>query len=209
MKNLLVLSIFSIIFLFAKKASANDSTCVSIINGAKKLCQENKYKAAIILIDSSMNLCDNKIELYNLRACVSIHSSYVNDEVTAKYAIADFTKAIALNDKNFMLYSNRGSAYSNIDDFTNALKDYKMALNLDSSKVENYGNVLRMLWVKNRFKEAYAFSEKIIAKFPNNGYAYHVRGNLKRDYLHKYPEGNIDIKKSEILFWKQGMLLYE
>jgi hypothetical protein len=37
----------------------------------------------------------------------------------------------------------------------------------------------------------------------------YVRGQLKRDYLHKYPEGNKDIKKSEALGWKKGFdLMY-
>jgi hypothetical protein len=43
--------------------------------------------------------------------------------------------------------------------------------------------------------------------FPGDGYAYYVRGNLKRDYLHKYPEGNKDIKLGEQLGWRQGMHL--
>lgn len=81
------------------------------------------------------------------------------------------------------------------------------ALSLDTTDVLLYGDVLRSLWIRNKNREAYAYADKVIALFPNDGYAFYVRGNLKRDFLHKYPEGNIDIKRSEMLAGNRGRMI--
>ncbi len=133
--------------------------------------------------------------------------SYINDEKNNKTAIACFTKAIQSDATNYRYYHNRGWAYANLDDYTKANADYKKAAQIDSTNITLQQNLLRVMVVKNRNKDAYAFAEKLIKQFPNDGYAYYIRGDLKRDYLHKYPEGNKDIKLGEQLGWRQGMYL--
>ena len=168
----------------------------------------NQFSSAIPLLDSCIKINNKNADVYNLRACATIYSSSVNDEKNNKTAIRFFTLAIGIDSTNNWYYNNRGWSYQMLDNYAPAMKDFRMAISLDTANVYYYGNVLRVLWLQKKNKEAYTYSEKIIALFPADGYAYYVRGQLKRDYLHKYPEGNKDIKKGEELGWQQGLRLF-
>lgn len=190
-------------FLFFTKAKANDS-CIIYINEARQLMEQGDYKNVIVLIDKCILLDDKNAYVYNLKGCAVVFQSYINDEKNNKQAVMLFTKAILLNSSKSDYYNNRGWAYQNLDKLMLSYADYKKALSMDTTNMVSHHNILRNLWIRNKFKEAYAYAEKVIKKFPNNGYAYHVRGNLKRDYLHKYKEGNVDIAISEKLKWSIG-----
>jgi Flp pilus assembly protein TadD len=171
------------------------------------LMGEGDYAAAINTLDGCLKIDPNNAVANNIKGCAYIRLTYINDEKNVRIAIACFNKAIKTEPGNFTFYNNRGWAYSNLDSNMKATADYAKALQLDSSNLALQTNVLRMLYVRNRNKEAYAYCDKLIRMFPDDGYAYYVRGNLKRDYLHKYPEGNKDIKLGEQLAWQQGMYL--
>lgn len=187
---------------------ANDSTYISLLNKAREHISLAEYASAIPLLDSCIKINKTDPVAFNLRGCATIYQDAVNDEKNNKKAIGFFTKAIQLDSSNAWYYHNRGWSFQQLDKYAASLKDFRKAVALDTANVNLYGNVLRVLWLQNKNKEAYAYSEKIIRLFPRNGYAYYVRGQLKRDYLHKYPEGNIDIRKSEKLEWEQGIRLH-
>jgi tetratricopeptide (TPR) repeat protein len=157
-----------------------------------------------VLIDKCILLDGKNAYTYNLKGCATVFKSFINDEKNNKQAAILFTKAILLDSLKSEYYNNRGWAYQNLDKLPQSYGDYKKALLLDTSNMNSHHNILRNLWIRNKFKDAYAYAEIVIKKFPNNGYAYHVRGNLKRDYLHKYKEGNMDIAISEKLKWSMG-----
>jgi tetratricopeptide (TPR) repeat protein len=190
-------------FLCCNKLKANDS-CIYYINEARSLMATSEYEKAIVLIDKCILLDGKNAYVYSLKGCATIFRSFINDEKNNKLAVILFSKAIELDSSKSEYYNNRGWAYQNIDKLLLSYADYKKALSLDTNNLISHHNILRNLWIRNKYKDAYAYSEIIITKFPNNGYAYHVRGNLKRDYLHKYKEGNIDIKISEKLKWNMG-----
>lgn len=177
------------------------------IEHLRELMKLGKYTQ--VIEEAGLELTQNKADanLYNIVGCATIYQSYINDEKNNKEAILFFTKAIQLDSSVANFYVNRGWAYQSLDNYVASYKDYKKALSLDSNRVELHGHVLRTMWLRKKYKEAYAFSTSIIEKFPTDGYAYHVRGNLKRDYLHKYPEGNLDIKESNRLGWRAGFYL--
>jgi tetratricopeptide (TPR) repeat protein len=201
--------LFLFIVQFLPLSSKASDSCTLLVSEARKLMQNANYKTAIILLDRCLKMDQTNATAYNLRGCATIFQSYVNDEKNNKTAIIFFSKALQYDGANFFYLNNRGWAYQNLDDYLNSSLDFRKAVELDSNNVELHCNVLRNLWIRNRYKEAYAYCDKLINKFPNDGYAWYVRGQLKRDYLHKYPEGNKDIKKSEALGWKKGFdLMY-
>jgi tetratricopeptide (TPR) repeat protein len=201
--------LFFLLLFFANiESEANDSTCILLLIKAKEYIALEQWSSAIPLLDSCIKINKNDAGACNLRACATIYQSSLNDEKNNRVAIGFLTQAIQNDSSNSWYYNNRGWSYQMLDKYAASLKDFKRAMSLDTSNVYFYGNILRVLWLQNKKKEAYAYSDKIIGLFPNDGYAYYVRGQLKRDYLHKYPEGNKDIKKSEELGWLQGMQLY-
>jgi tetratricopeptide (TPR) repeat protein len=191
---------------FCSYAKAADS-CAVLLTRAGVLMQAYDYAAVITTLDSCLKNDPNHAAANNLKGCAAIRLTTINDEKNVRLAIACFSKAILLEPANYVYYNNRGWAYGNLDENIKASADFNKAIQLDSSLLVLQMNVLRMLYVRNRNKEAYAYCDRLIRMFPDDGYAYYVRGNLKRDYLHKYPEGNKDIKLGEELGWRQGMYL--
>jgi Flp pilus assembly protein TadD len=203
LRSIVLLFIFQSLFLLLK---AND-TCTVLITKARNLMHNDNYKMAILFLDSCLKNNPVNAEACNLRGCATIFQSSVNDEKNNKVAISFFSRALQYDSTNFFYLNNRGWAYQILDDYLKSHADFTKAVQLDSNNAELHGNVLRNLWLRKKNKEAYNYCNKLIEKFPANGYAWYVRGQLKRDYLHKYPEGNKDIKKSEELGWHQGFYL--
>ena len=198
-----------IVLLFSITSKANDSTYSILLKQGKDQLQHSQYRSAISLFDSCIKINSKDANAYNLRAIATIYSRPINDKKNNPVAIQFFTKAIKIDSTDSRYYNNRGWCYQFMDNYPLSMKDFKKALSLDTTNAYYHGNVLRVLWIQNKNKEAYAYAEKMISLLPNDGYAYYVRGQLKRDYLHKYPEGNRDIKKSEELGWRSGIrLLY-
>lgn len=177
------------------------------IDHFKELMQQGEYKQ--LIEEANKEIAKNNADafVYNIIGCATIYQSSINDTKNNKEAIMYFSKAIKLDSTVAGFYVNRGWAYQSLDEYLLSYKDYKKAVSLDSNRVELHGHVLRNVWLRTKYKEAYALSNVIIKKFPLDGYAFHVRGNLKRDYLHKYPEGNIDLKESVRLGWRAGFYL--
>lgn len=83
-----------------------------------------------------------------------------------KQALKFFNKAILQDPKYYSAYCHRGFAYSGIKNFTRALKDYDVAIALDSNKPQAYfyrAEVYLKLTLKN-------IEEK---KFKNAAQCYH------------------------------------
>ena len=200
--------LFSLAVYNKATAQINDSLCDQYLSKAKNYIGEDQYRKAIPFLDSCIGMNNKDAAVYNLRGCATIYQDVLNDTKNNQQAILFFNKAIAMDSTNYWYIANRAHAWQNLDKFKKSLSDYKKALSLDTTNVELHGDVLRSLWIQNRNKEAFAYCSKIIQQFPAHGYAWYVRGQLKRDYLHQYPEGNKDIKKSEELGWAQGLRLY-
>lgn len=186
-------------------ASLLNDSCFEKYKTARNLLSNGMNAEAIYTLEASIKNGCTQSAIYNLIGCSFMTLTFVNDDTNNLKAIRHFDVAIKQDSSNPAFYNNRGWALQNLNKYKLALSDFKKAAFLDSMDVNYQGNVLRVLWILNKYKEAYSFAEELIKKFPEDGYAYHVRGNLKRDYLKKYPEGNLDIKKSELLKWRGGI----
>ena len=199
--------LFLFMFQFSVLTAKSNDSCVILTTKVRELMRNDDYKTAIILLDGCLKRDQTNAVALNLRGCATIFQSYINDEKNNKNAIVFFNKALQYDSTNYFYLNNRGWAYQNLNEYIKSWSDFGKAVQLDSNNVELQGNVLRNLWIRKKNKEALSYCDKLINKFPNDGYAWYVRGQLKRDYLHKYPEGNQDIKKGEQLGWKQGFSL--
>jgi tetratricopeptide (TPR) repeat protein len=197
-----------IIIFYSLTATAQATINNDCYAAARNQAGSSQYSLAIATADSCLQKDSNDAALLNLVGCATIYRSSLNDEANNKLAITFLSKAIKIDPANAMYYSNRGWSWQMLDKYSAAMKDFRKALSLDSNNVELYGHVLRVLWLQNKNKEAMSFAGEVISKFPEDGYAWYVRGQLKRDYLHQYVEGNKDVKKGEQLGWRQGMQLY-
>lgn len=164
--------------------------------------EEAYYKASLTLEQHP-----GQADFYNLKAMVVLATGSINDAKNDQAAILLLDSAIQYAPNRAAFYNNRGWIYQIMDKYSLAEKDYDKAANIEPSNIDFQCNRLRLLYVRNRNKAAMALCDQLIAQFPEDGYAYYVRGNLKRDYLHKYVEGNKDIKLSKQLGWHSGIHL--
>ncbi|MBN2756489.1 MAG: hypothetical protein JXR51_04860 [Bacteroidales bacterium] len=164
-----------------------------------------KHAEAIPFLDKCIDLNPNWHYLYNLRACCYMHKNSINDSLNNRMAVKDFSKAIFLYDKISDYYNNRGWSYQMLENYAYALSDFKSAASISPDSVYLHNNILRVLFLTHKNKLALELADSLILNFTDCGYAYYIRGHLKRDYLHKYIEGNKDIKKSKELDWEKGV----
>ena len=169
------------------------------------LVKTHQTEEADFQIEKQLRDDSNNARLYNLKALNIIHSGPINDLKNDKAALTFMNKAISINPNEAGFYANRGWVYQFMNNYKMAKKDFDEAAHLEPNNIKFRGHQLRILWIMKRKKEALSMATNLIKEFPNNGYAYHVRGHLKRDYLHKYIEGNKDLKKAKELGWASGI----
>ena len=113
-------------------------------------------------------------------------------------AIADYTKAIALDPNFVVAYFNRGSAKFYLEDYYGAIADFTKVIVLDPNDVDAYyfrGLVKRNL---GDYNGAMADYNKAIALDPNFVVAYFNRGSAKND-LEDYEGAISDFTKAIVL----------
>ncbi len=87
--------------------------------------------------------------------------TFINDDTDNLKAIRNFDLAIKQDSSNPAFYNNRGWALQNINKYKLAMADFKKAALLDSLDVNYQSNVLRVLWILNKYKEAFSFAEEL------------------------------------------------
>ncbi|ABM78777.1 tetratricopeptide repeat protein [Prochlorococcus marinus] len=114
-------------------------------------------------------------------AAVFFNRGYAKDELKDyQGAIADYTKAIAINPQYADAYNNRGIAKRKSGDYQGAIADYNKAIEINPQDAEAYYN---RGYAKDELKDyqgAIADYTKAIAIDPQDGDAYNNRGIAKR-----------------------------
>ncbi len=148
--------------------------------------------------------------LYNTRACTYIHSASINDKENNLIAQMDFDSAIkyASTQSLGFYHYNRGHSYLMLGNEKKSLEEAKKAVALKPNNAQLEGTVLKLLYIMDSFPVALVMCDSLIAKYPKNGYPYYIRGQIKRDYLHTYIEGNKDKAKARELGMAQGLYFY-
>ncbi len=173
------------------------------LNEVKKLLKNREYDQALHALETCINLYPERDDLYNYKGYIIINSGPINNEENNIEAIKAFSKAIQLYPLP-KYYNNRGWSYQMLEKYPESIADFDKAVEINPSDVILNHNVLRLKYITKKYKVAMDLCDEHILKFPDDGYAYHVRGKLKRNYLKKYIEGNKDIKISKEKDWFKG-----
>lgn len=83
-------------------------------------------------------------------------------------AINFYTKAIALDNKNHVLYSNRSAAYAKAEEYEKALEDAEMTVKLKPDWAKGYSRVGSALAYLGKVSESIKAYEKAIERDPSN-----------------------------------------
>jgi len=161
-----------------------------------------QYEDALRSFTVSINVIqedERKEELKGLDAIYFYRGYiYLSIENQPKEAIEDFTEAIILRPNDFKeAYNNRGTAYIDLNDYSNALQDLDRAISIDpnySSAYNNRGNVYREL---GKFDEALKDYDTAVNLNPEDASPYVGRGMvfyLQKDYARASEEYNVAIE---------------
>lgn len=206
-KYTIILTLLFSTFLATAQAQNSADKLKGNYNDIVHLFRTDQKEEANHLISRALNQYPKHADFNNLKAIMVIYSGPVNNEANDRLAIKYLTTAILSEPNRAAFYNNRGWVYQFMNNYHLAKKDFDQAAKLEAENVRYAGNRLRLLFIQKKNKAAFALCNQLIKQFPKNGYAYHVRGHLKRDYLHKYLEGNKDIKKAKELDWAGGIYL--
>lgn len=180
------------------------------------LLNEYEFKRALPFLDSLIIYSQRaygkrQIDiLYNTRACTYIHSASINDKENNLKAQSDFDSALKYAPSSSLgfYHYNRSHSYLMLGKEERALIEARKAVKHKPKSAQLKCNVLKLLYIMDSFPVALAMCDTLIAKYPKNGYPYYIRGQIKRDYLHTYIEGNKDKKKAEELGWGYGLYFF-
>lgn len=93
-------------------------------------------------------------------------------------AIKVYNRSLELDPENFIVYNNRGNAYSDLHNFGQALEDYNQAIQLNPEYALAYNNRGNLYHELSEFKLALTDFDLAIKLEPNNAKYYRRRGNL-------------------------------
>jgi tetratricopeptide (TPR) repeat protein len=145
------------------------------------------YTIAILLMVSSFATAQTAPSMANTEAAYKYLASGVDKMHKKDFtgAIGDFSEGIKLAGTKEptldVFYSNRGNAYSSINEYEKALADYSKAIELAPTNANRgtfYSNRGFTYFKMKDYVKAMADYSKAIALYPSNGIAYINRGDL-------------------------------
>ena len=117
-----------------------------------------------------------------------------------KGALADYDRALEIDDTDPNLWLNRGLTKERLQDYTGAFSDYTQAIDIKENFANAWLNRGNVLMKQSRFLDAIEDYTVAILHQPNYGYAYLNRA-LSKHYL-KLPGACDDLKQAEALGMK-------
>ncbi len=131
-------------------------------------------------------------------------------------AIADYSKAIAIDPQYAGAYNNRGNAKGDLKDYQGAIADYNKAIAINPQDADAYDNRGNTKGDLKDYRGAIADYSKAIAINPQHPKAYINRGNAKhelRDYqgaIADYSEAiEINSQFADVAYHNRGRTKYE
>ncbi len=128
--------------------------------------------------DNSISLWSSVIDQYD-----EVPTAYLNrgkayeDQGNYQLAIADWTKAVAIDQRNRKAYYNLGNAQLRVGDYTGAIQNYTQAVKVDPGFKEAFNNRCKALFLVKKYDLAIVDCNKAIFLDQNYIIAYYNRGN--------------------------------
>jgi tetratricopeptide (TPR) repeat protein len=123
-------------------------------------------------------------------------------------AISDYTKAIAIDDKNLAAYIGRADVYAFQKQYQNAIDDYDRAIKLDPKLTAAYRNRGYVYAQQQEYTKAIASLNQAIDLNSQDPTAYKNRGDVYAK-TGRYSEARADLQKAAELFRAQKNLAGE
>lgn len=117
-----------------------------------------------------------------------------------KGALADYDRALKIDDHDPQLWLNRGLTKEKLQDYIGAFSDYTQAIELKENFANAWLNRGNLLMKQSRFEDAIEDYSIAILHQPNYGYAYLNRALSK--HYQKLPGACEDLKQAEALGMK-------
>ena len=124
----------------------------------------------------------DKVLAIRLSAAAYFYRAYAKGDLGDQQgAIADLSKAIAIDPQDADAYYNRGVAKGDLGDQKGAIADYSKAIAIDPQYADAFNNRCNAKNILGDKKGAIADCSQAIAIDPQYAYAYYNRGNAKTD----------------------------
>jgi len=105
--------------------------------------------------------------------------NYQIEQHNYEQAIMDFTKSVALNDKDPVVYNNLGRAYNSVKKYDDAIKNFSKAIELQPDFSQFYNNRGNAYYYLKDFEKAMSDYKTSIAKWNKNTDALINKGDLE------------------------------
>lgn len=162
------------------------------INDAREILTEaidldpTLVQANLVRAESSMRLRDFKAAEDDLKKISKLYAdsssffllrgNLMDAESRTSEALADFEKAISLNNKNTEAYVNRGAVYYKLHSYLMAKQDFVAAVKLNPSQPEALNN-LGLIAISNKdWNQAIFYFDRILDTNPANALALNNKG---------------------------------
>ena len=157
--------------------------------------KEIEPEIALQYYNRAIQLNPKSSVLYNYRGYFYHHYLYmVYDANTLDKAIADYTKAIELNQNFAESYYNRGLVYDDLKNYDAAIADYNQAIKLNPNDAKAYNNRGNAYKALKNYDAAIADYNNAIKINPNYANAYYNRGIAYKN-LKQYQKAVADFTK--------------
>ncbi|CAF5216857.1 unnamed protein product, partial [Rotaria magnacalcarata] len=94
------------------------------------------------------------------------NTAYSSGEIDE--AIDLYTRALAIDENNHILYSNRSAAYAKLENYENAIKDAEQCIKIKPDFIKGYTRKASVLAFLKRYDDAIKVYEAGLAIDPNN-----------------------------------------
>ena len=168
----------------------NAQTAQSFLDSALVKKAELKFTEGIEFCDQAIAKDSTLIDAYFYKA--GFHTALINRKSAAvdfknyKAAIANYSKAIALNPKHTQAFFFRGGAHDAMGFLDEAIIDYQQSISINANQPEVYNSLGVCNAKKGKIDIALSYFEKATIFNPSYAKAYSNKGNIydmKRDLV--------------------------
>lgn len=155
------------------------------VQQGEELLQKGNYKEGVkslaeaVKVDSSYR--DDTLQVLE-RVTDDLFSKHTNEAYNAVLKITDEALKCEFYNNSAGIYNQRGSAFRRKEDIQSALKEYKIALDLDPNFSPARQNIAHCYFKLGQYQNSYDELTELLRRDPTHQKAINSRNNLIRNY---------------------------